>query len=313
MRAIRNPGMAALLPAFLALSACDFQPFQAQKLVSAGQGSDLSLTNGIFAPSSPTPTPTASPSATPVPFEEAIKPFLFQGNINDPLAAYETFVVDGKTYRVDSAKWATRDRSIWIDDGPEQVRYVPAGVTLPATPSLLDLPAYVTNNTVPISGARSAGLAIVVYRDWDEAGQVVASSSTSWSLPVAVSADGDYEFAARAVDSYGVTSIISRTISTTVDLSDPFAPVLTRPNGPMQTGQHLFVEGITGEPGGKVLVEFGGSTTEVQVNSEGSGGFVHDAGVLTTAGSFPLSVITVAPSGRRSPATTDTVVVDDPL
>lgn len=309
MRAPQKSALLTLSLAALLVPSCNFQPFQAQKLESDKDpeiepGPGLSLSNGIFVP----PTP----GATPVPFEEAIKPFLFEGDVNDPDAAYEALEVDGKVYLVDSAKWATRDRSVWVDDGPYAVRYVPPGVQLPARPTLAALPPYVTNSSVTVSGTKLGGQAVVVYKDWAEAGVVDFDDKATWSEVVQVSGEGPYEFAARAVDQYGVPSIASSPVSTIVDLSDPFPPVLNRPNGPMVVGENLVVEGISGESGGKALVSFGGATVEVPIEDAGGGSFVHDFGPLPTAGEFPLSVTTVAPSGRRGPPLNETVIVDIP-
>lgn len=289
----------------LALSSCNFQPFQAQKLESGGDpeiGPGLSLSNGIFVP----------PGDAPVPFEDAIKPFLFEGDVNDPDAAYEAFEVDGKVYLVDSAKWATRDRSIWLEDGPYAVRYLSPGFTLPTPPTVNAMPAYVTNSSVAVAGTKLAGQAVAVYRDWSSAALVNYDGKTTWSSVVQVSGEGPYEFAARSFDQQGVSSIASAPVSTIVDLSDPFPPVLNRPNGPMVVGESLIVEGITGEAGGKAIISFGGSSVEVPLEDTGGGSFVHDFGPLPAAGEFPLSVTTVAPSGRRGPPLTETVIVDSP-
>lgn len=300
---------ALIAPLVLLVPSCNFQPFQNQVLESDKDpeitpGSGLSLSNGIFVP----PTP----GATPIPFEEAIRPFLFEGDVNDPNAAYESLELDGKIYRVDSAKWASRDRNVWVDDGPYAVRYVPPGVQLPARPVMAVLPPYVTNSSVMVAGTKLAGQAVVAYKDWVTAGTVDFDNDTTWSVPVQVSAEGPYEFAARSIDQYGAPSIASEPVSTIVDLSNPFAPVLNRPNGPMVVGENLIVEGITGEPGGSAVVVFGGVTVEVPIEATGGGSFIHDFGPLATAGEFPLSVTTVAPSGRRGPPLSETVIVDAP-
>ena len=296
-------GLSLLIPA------CKFEPFQAQKLESDRDpeiqpGSGLSLSNGIFVP--------PDLESTPVPFESAIAPFLFEGDVNDPLAAYEALQVNGKVYLVDSAKWATRDRAIWMDDGPYAVRYVPSGAMLPATPTVTALPQYVTNSSLTVSGAKLGGQAIVVYRDWEEASVVDPDDKATWSEVVQVSGEGTYEFAARAVDRYGVLSLASSPVSTIVDLSDPFPPVISRPNGPMVVGENLVVEGVTGEAGGKAIVTFAATTVEVPLEDTAGGAFTHDFGPLMSAGEFPLTVTTVAPSGRRGPPLSETVIVDAP-
>lgn len=293
----------------LLLASCKFEPFQSQKLESDRDpqiqpGPGLSLSNGIFVP--------PDPGATPVPFESAIAPFIFEGDVNDPLAAYESLQVNGKVYLVDSAKWATRDRSIWMDDGPYAVRYVPPGAMLPATPTVAPLPQYITNSSLTIAGTKLSGQAIVVYKDWDEAGVVEPDDKSTWSDVVQVSGEGTYEFAARALDRSGVTSLASAPVSTIVDLSDPFPPVISRPNGPMVVGERLVVEGVTGEAGGKAIVAFAGAAVEVPLEDTAGGAFIHDFGPLVSAGEFPLTVTTIAPSGRRGPPLAETVIVDNP-
>lgn len=263
----------------------------------------LSLSNGVFVP----------PGTGAQPFEEAIRPFLFDGDINDPLAAYEEFVVDGKIYRVDSAKWATRDKSIWVDDGPYAVRYIPPGTVLPPRPVLNALPAYTTNSTVTISGTRSPGQPIAVYRDWELATSIGPDIREEWQTQITVSAEGEYTFAARAIDPVsGVPSLASLPVSTFFDLANPFPPVINRPNGPMVVGESLVVEGLTGKPGSRVTLRFNGQVTEALASTEGAGSFSYDFGPLQNPGEFTLEASTTAPSGRQGPPTTVAVVVDMP-
>jgi hypothetical protein len=299
-------GTVAIATSVVMLSGCNFQPFQAQKLVKNKNGTgDLSISNGTFVPPSPSPSQS---------FEDAIAPFLFTGDVNDPNAAFETYILDGKVYRVDSAKWAARDRTIWVDDAPPagRVTYVPRGVTLPATPTINSLPQFTTNSQVSLSGGTFAGARVVVYRGDEIAATLPAASASSWGTTVSVSGDGIYSFAARAIDNLNAESLASRTVTITADLSNPFPPVITRALGPLTTEEDLIVEGLTGEAGSTVAIVYNGATNQVTADTTTSGGFSFNAGKVSPPGDYPITITTTAVSGRKSTPRTVTVIVEAP-
>jgi hypothetical protein len=131
--------------------------------------------------------------------------------------------------------------------------------TVAPTAPVLTAPAALVNSTTPaIMGTAEAGSSVAVTVDGAVVGTVTASASGAWSFtPASPLAQGAHTATATATDAAGNTSASSAPRSFTVDSVAPAAPVLTAPEGVVNTATPT-IEG-TAEAGSRVTVRLDGT------------------------------------------------------
>ncbi|WP_051265817.1 Ig-like domain-containing protein [Nakamurella lactea] len=158
-----------------------------------------------------------------------------------------------------------------------------------------------TNDTTPdVIGTAEANSTVTVSIDGAVVGTAPADGTGAWTFtPTTELAAGEHTASATAADAAGNVSGVSNTVSFTIDLSAPAAPVITSPTDGATTDDTTPDISGTAEPGSEVEVFIDGYPIGT-VTADDQGGWTLTVPEPLPDGDYEISATATDPAGNSS-------------